>query len=136
VLLRILLVALLVVGSASAAFRQSSEIRLKKDAIEKILVKRDGSQHLLQFRWTLYQNGGLVLLRAYDGFNAQNVLRLNHKNQSVRVEIDMRGSDPKAFTYIVIKFKAFEASRQEAVFDLLLRDDAERVELKYLERDE
>lgn len=131
-MVRMLCMALLLTVAAHAAFRHSKEIRLKKDEIRKIMVQRVGASHLLTFRWTLYKNGGLVVHRSYDGFNAQNVLKLNHKNQSFRIEIDMRGSDPRTFTYILVKFKAFNFESDEAVFDLLLRDDAERVDLKYL----
>lgn len=131
---RILMATLLLFGSAEAAFRHMKEVRLKKDVPEKILVKGEDAEHLLAFRWTLYENGDLVMHRSYDGFRTQHVLRLNHQNQSLRVAIDSRGVDPRAFTYIVIKFKAFDPARREAVFDLLLKDDAEKVELKYLKR--
>jgi hypothetical protein len=133
---RIFLVTALLFGSAEGAFRHTKEVRLKKDVTQKVLVKREDTEQLLTFRWTLYENGDLVMHRSYDGFNAQNVLRMNHKNQSVRVAIERRGADPRAFTYIVIKFKAFDAARSEAVFELLLKDDAEKAELKYLKRAE
>ncbi len=131
---RILLVLALFVVNAAAEFRQVQEIRLKKDAVEKIMVVEEESEALLAFRWTLYQNGGLVIHRLYDGFNAQYVLKLNHNNQSFRVDIDTSGASPKTFTYVVIKFKAFDFEKGEAVFDLLLRDEAEKVRLEYLNR--
>jgi hypothetical protein len=130
--IRLVLVILLLLGSAEAAFRHSKEIRLKKDAVEQVQILREGVQNLLEFRWTLYTNGNLVLHRVYDGFNAQNVLRLNHTNQSVRIDIDTRGADPRGFSYLVLKFKSFDFAAGEAVFDLLLRDTNERVELNYL----
>ena len=131
---RILLVLALLVVNAAAQFREVQEIRLKKDAVEKIMVVQEETEALLAFRWTLYQNGGLVIHRLYDGFNAQYVLKLNHNNQSFRVDIDKRGIRPKTFTYIVIKFKAFDFEKGEAVFELLLRDEAKKVRLDYLNR--
>ena len=130
----LLLLTLLLLGAARAEFRQVEELRLKKDAVEKIMVVSETSRRLLTFRWTLYQNGGLVVHRSYDGFNAQNVLKLNHDNQSVRIDIDRRGNAPKTFTYIVIKFKAFDFETEEALFELLLRDEAEKVVLEYLKK--
>lgn len=130
----LLLLTLLLFGYAQAEFRHMQELRLKKDEVEKVMVYREASQHLLTWRWTLYKNGGLVVHRSYDGFNAQHVLRLNHNNQSVRIDIDTRGNKPKEFSYIVIKFKAFDFTTDEALFELWLRDDAERVDLKYLNR--
>lgn len=129
---RILLMVLFLFGSAEAAFRHTKEIRLKKDEVQKMQVLTRGVTYPLEFRWTLYKNGGLVLHRNYDRFNFQNVLRLNHRNQSIRIEIDMSGGDPRQFTYIVLKFKTFDFSAQEAVFDLLLRDEGDKVILNYL----
>lgn len=130
---RLLLLAA-VLGSSllHAGFRQIQELRLKKDEVEKIMVVREASEHLLTWRWTLYQNGGLVVHRSYDGFNAQHVLKLNHVNQSVRIDIDTRGKRPKAFSYVVIKFKSFDFATGEALFDLMLSDEAERVRLDFL----
>ena len=133
-MLRLLLAAFLLCGVAEANFRFSEELRLKKDAVEKIMVVREASRHLLTLRWTLYKNGGLVVHRSYDGFNTQNVLKLNHNNQSIRIDVDRSGGAPKTFTYIVIKFKAFDFETEEAVFELLLRDEAEKVVLEHLSR--
>ena len=129
---RMVLVLLLLIGSAEAAFRHTKEIRLKKDETEKILLKHQDGAYVFEFRWTLYINGGLVIHRSYDGFNNQHILKLNHNNQSFRQPIDMSGKSPKDYAYIVVRFKSFDFEKREAVFDLLLRDDAEKVEMKYL----
>lgn len=130
---RLFLLVLLLWGMARADYRHVRELRLKKDEVEKVMIIKEGSERLLTFRWTLYHNGGLVIHRSFDGFNSQNVLRLNHTNQSIRIEVDMSGRSPKAFSFIVIKFKAFDFERREAVFDLMLRDDDEKVLLEYLD---
>ncbi|MDX1296419.1 MAG: hypothetical protein R3302_09125, partial [Sulfurimonadaceae bacterium] len=116
---RLFLVLALLFGSAAANFRETKELRLKKDQIEKIMVVTEDEEYLMTFRWTLYHNGGLVVHRSYDGFNSQNVLKLNHNNQSVRIDIDTRSKSPKLFTYVVIKFKAFDFEKGEAVLELL-----------------
>lgn len=130
--IRVFLLAGLFFAAVSANFRETRELHLKKDDVEKVMVVRGASEHLLTFRWTLFHNGALVVHRSYDGFNAQNVLKLNHVNQSVRVDIDTSASSPKHFSYVVIKFKAFDFEKHEAVFDILLRDEAEKVRLDYL----
>ena len=53
-------------------------------------------------------------------------------NTRMRPSDNTSGASPKTFTYIVIKFKAFDFEKGEAVFELLLRDEAEKVRLEYL----
>lgn len=124
---------LMLLGSTlSAEWLHIKEIRLKKDVTEKIMILGEGNQRLLTFRWTLYVNDRLVLFRSFDRFVAQNVLALNHKNQSFRVELTPKGQKYNAVSYILVKFKAFDFETKEAVFDLFLRDDDEKYILKYL----
>jgi len=105
---------------------------LKKDELKKILVKYDGKEKLLKFRWTLYKNGGLVIFRSYDRIVAQNVLYLRHKNQSFRLELKTRGTDFYNVPYVLVKFKEFKYDTKEAVFELLLSDSSMKIALKYL----
>ncbi|MDD3061149.1 MAG: hypothetical protein PHW94_09455, partial [Sulfurimonas sp.] len=89
-------------------FREVKEITLKKDEQTKILVKYGTFEKLFKFRWTLYTNEGLVIHRSYDRKVAQNVLYLNHKNQSFRVELKARGADNYNVPYVLVKFKEFK----------------------------
>ncbi|MBU1928106.1 hypothetical protein KKG77_03810 [bacterium] len=113
-------------------FREVKQISLKKDELTKILVKYGQTEKLFKFRWTLYVNKGLVIHRSYDRIVGQNILNLNHKNQSFRVELKPRGSDNYNVPYILVKFKEFKYDTKEAVFDLLLSDEKLQIELKYL----
>jgi hypothetical protein len=108
------------------------QISLKKDELIKILVKYGQTEKLFKFRWTLYVNNGLVIHRSYDRIVGQNILNLNHKNQSFRVELKSRGSDNYNVPYILVKFKEFKYDTKEAVFDILLSDEKLQIELKYL----
>ena len=113
-------------------YRDIVTIKLKKDEHKKILVKYDKNEKLFKFRWTLYVNGGLVLLRSYDRVVAQNMLYLQHKNQSFRLELKPRGMEYNV-PYLLVKFKEFNHQTNEATFQLFLSDENMQISLKYLE---
>ena len=108
------------------------KINLKKDETKEILVKYATSQRLFKFRWTLYQNGGLVVHRSYDKYVAQNVLYLRHQNQSFRLKLKSNGVDAYNVPYLLVKFKEFNLKKREAEFELFLSDDKNQINLKYL----
>ncbi len=131
----LVLVFLLFMGHSSAdEWKPSKSLSLKKDSTETILVKSGALQRLFDFRWTLYKNGSIVVLRSYDGFVAQNILSLKRKNRSFRVELLPRGLDYRAVPYLVVTFKGFDFKKNEALFDIYLSDDDEKVLLEYLTR--
>ena len=132
--LQVLTALFLLLNSVAFAndFREDFKISLKKDEQKKILVKYANKEKIFAFRWTLYVNGGLVLLRSYDKFVAQNMLYLNHKNQSVRVVLRNDGSSFYNPPYFLLKFKAFDSKKNEAKFELYLYDEKMNVELKFL----
>ena len=113
-------------------FRDATEVSLQKDEQKKILVKYDSNERLFKFRWTLYQNGGLVIHRSYDGVVAQNILYLRNKNQSFRLELKPRGADFYNVPYVLVKFKEFDLQKKEAKFELFLSDDKMQIELQDL----
>jgi hypothetical protein len=113
-------------------FREDFKISLKKDEQKKILVKYDNKEKIFAFRWTLYANEGLILLHSYDKFVAQNVLYLNHKNQSVRIVLRNDGKNFYAPPYFLLKFREFDSKENKAKFELYLYDSEMQVELKFL----
>jgi len=124
----------LLLKSASFAYdyTEVQEIELKKDEQKEILVKYDDIERLFTFRWTLYVNDGLVVFRSYDRHVAQNVLYLNHKNQSFRVVLKPSGRDFYNPPYILVKFKEFDSKKNRAIFELYLFDKELDIELDYL----
>ncbi|MEA2111991.1 MAG: hypothetical protein U9P71_08090 [Campylobacterota bacterium] len=133
----VILVLFLLFGHSSAdEWKPSKSISMKKDAIETILVKSGSLQRLFDFRWTLYKNGSIVILRSYDGFVAQNILSSKRKNRSFRVELLPRGLDYRAVPYLVVTFKEFDFKKNEALFDIYLSDDDEKILLQYLRGNE
>ncbi len=125
---------LLFVSSAIFAnnYVYTKEISLKKDEQKKILVKYDSKEKLFKFSWTLYINGGLVMHRSYDKIVAQNILYLNGKNQSFKLELVTRGANYYEPPYVLVKFKEFNAQKNEAVFQLFLHDKNSEIKWKFL----
>jgi len=116
----------------ASELRKVKKISLKKDEQKEILVKYDRIQKLFKFRWTLYKNGGLVILRSYDRIVAQNILYLRHKNQSFRLELKSRGVDYYDVPYILVKFKEFNNDTKTADFELYLSDRKSQIIMEYL----
>jgi len=117
-------------------YRDIVTVKLKKDEHKKILVKYDNRQKIFKFRWTLFVNERLVVLHSYDKIVGQNVLSLNYKNQSFKVELKTRGADFYNVPYLLVKFKEFDKKTHKAVFELFLSDSKMQVNLKYLKRDD
>jgi len=113
-------------------FREVFKFSLKKDEQKKILVKYNNKKKAFIFRWTLYINDGLVTLYKYDGCVAQNVLYLNHKNQSLRITLRSGGQDYYNPPYLLLKFKEFDLKKKKAKFELYLYDDKMQIRLKFL----
>ena len=130
---RILLVLLFFSSAVFANnYVYTKEISLKKDEQKKILVKYDSKEKLFKFSWTLYINGGLVMHRSYDKIVAQNILYLNGKNQSFKLELVTRGANYYEPPYVLVKFKEFNAQKNEAVFQLFLHDKNSEIKWKFL----
>ena len=134
-ILQVLILLVLSFSVISAnEFRQIREISLKKDEQKNILVKYDGKEKLLNFRWTLFKNGGLVVFRSYDKIVAQNILYLRHRNQSFRVKLKPSGADAYNVPYALVRFKEFNHDIGEAKLELLLSDGTGDIVLEYLKK--
>ena len=112
------------------------KVSLKKDEQTRILVKYGAYKRLFTFRWTLYQNEGLVILRSYDKKVAQNILYLNSINQNFKLFLKAKGADNYNVPYFLVKFKEFNTKKHEAVFEIFLSDLQDQIRLKYLKKDE
>ncbi len=130
----LLLVFLLLALSSSAdEWKPIKSVSLQKDQVERIVVKSGALQRLFEFRWTLYADDALVVLHSYDDFVAQNVLRSHYNNRSFRVALLSQGSGRKMPPYFLVMFKRFDFKAKQALFDIYLSDDDERVVLKFLQ---
>jgi len=113
-------------------YKYTKIIKLKKDQSKKILVKYEKQEKLFKFRWTLFANGGLVVLRSYDRTVAQNMLYLRRKNQSFRLYLKPKGNDFSKSPYILMKFEKFNYETNEVTFILHLSDKNSEIYLEYL----
>lgn len=111
-------------------FRYTEDISLKKDEQKKILVKYGQYTKLFKFRWTLFKNEGLVILRSYDTIVAQNILYIRKNNQSFRLPLKPSLGHSYIAPYFLIKFIQFDYEKHEAIFTLMLRDDEYEVQLE------
>ncbi len=118
--------------SSADEWKLVKSVSLKKDQLENIVVKSGSLQKLFEFRWTLYKNGSLVVLRSYDDFVAQNMLNLKHKNRSFKEELLSKGMYHKEVPYLLVTFKSFDFKKNKALFDIYLSDDDEKVILQFI----
>lgn len=106
-------------------------VKLKKDEHKKFLVQYGTVKKLFKFRWTLYANDGLVVLRSYDRIVAQNVLYLKLKNSTFK--LDLKPKNGFTSPYLLVKFMEFDYTNNEAVFKLFLSDKNAQVTFQELE---
>ncbi|MEA3229275.1 MAG: hypothetical protein U9P38_09420 [Campylobacterota bacterium] len=107
---------------------------MKKDQFVQIYVKYGKQKKLFKLRWTLYANRGLVIHRSYARTVSQNILYLNHTNQSIRQELKPRGADFYNVPYLLVKFKEFDTQKNEALFEFYLSDENMQINMQYLKR--
>lgn len=113
-------------------YRYEELVKLSKDESKKFLVKYGTNQKVFEFRWTLHTNSSLIILRSYDRIVAQNVLYLQPKRDSFRVEL--KPSDGGYVKpYILVKFAEYDYETQKAVLKLFLSDASMQVNLEDLE---
>jgi len=117
-------------------WKAQEHLSLKKDQQERLLLKSQASQRLLEFRWTLYANENLVVLRNFDDCVTQHMLKLNHTNQSFRIELLPHTAYKVKVPYLLIKFTGFDFQKEEAQFDLLLQDENEEIEWEFLKSEQ
>lgn len=116
----------------AAPWRESKSFVLPKDRTVKVLVKSEGLERLLSFRWTLYADKGIVVHENFDRFVGQHVLYASHTNQSFRKRLLPAKKSEKDVPYIVVVFKKFDEGAKTAQLDLLLFDKEQRIMLEYL----
>ena len=106
-------------------------VKLKKDAHKKFLVQYGPIKKIFKFRWTLYINGGLVVLRSYDRIVAQNVLYQKLKNSTFRIDLQPKSDYTSA--YLLVKFLEFDYETGEAIFKVFLSDKKSQISLMNLD---
>ena len=116
----------------AAAWRETKSFTLKKDELVKVLVKSEGQERILDFRWTLYTDKGLVVHESFDRFVGQHILYAGHANQSFRKRLLPPKRSQKDVPFVVVVFKKFDEANATAQMDLFLIDSEKRIVLDYL----
>lgn len=116
----------------AAAWRETKSFTLKKDELVKILVKSEGQERILNFRWTLYTDKALVVHESFDRFVGQHMLYTGHANQSFRKTLLPLKRSQKDIPYVIVVFKKFDDGNATAQMDLFLIDKENRIVLDYL----
>jgi len=116
-------------------YKYTEAIELSKDEYKKFLVKYDKTQKMFKFRWTLYTNGTLVVLRSYDRIVAQNLLTTGLKRKSFRLDLTPVGTGYGNVPYILVKFIEYDFIKNKAIFELFLSDRDLKVSLEHLENE-
>ena len=102
---------------------------LKKDQVQHVQINANEKTHRLAFRWTLYENGGLVMHVIYDGHRFQPLLYADYKRDAFRIDLFSRPNDasPMQFEtpFALLIFKAFDPKKREAHIDMKIRSDEE-----------
>lgn len=98
----------------------------------KILVKSEGQERLLNFRWTLYTDKALVVHESFDRFVGQHILSVGYTNQSFRKVLLSADKNQRDVPYVTVVFKKFDDGNKTAQMDLFLFDRENRIVLDYL----
>jgi hypothetical protein len=130
---RLIVVLLLLVSFAAegAGWRESKNYLLKKDETAKVMIKSEGRERLLSFRWTLYTDKALIVHENFDRHVGQHVL-IADQNPSFRKVLLSAKRTQKDVPYLLVVFKKFDEANATAQMDLLLFDKENRIVLDYL----
>lgn len=133
-ILKILVVTLLFTLYIQAnEYKYTQIIKLSKDEHKIFIVRYENSEKLFKFRWTLYANGGLVVLNSYDRIVSQHLLFKQLKRSTYSVHLRPKGSNYGRVPYVLIKFLEFDYELNKAVFKLYVSDKDSEVNLEHLE---
>jgi hypothetical protein len=104
-------------------FNNSFEKTLSKDQQMRIVVKKEGDEKLLIFRWTLFHNRGLVTLVNYNGEPSQQILYKRYHENSIKIDIALRQNETSRYhPYLLITFLGYNYEDKSAKFEILHKD--------------
>lgn len=116
---------------------------LKKDEVGLVLINRKevtkkptadnpNNEYILRLRWTLFTNNMLTLLVNYRGYPTQYVLEKKYPLQSIVIPLLPDGENKMvAQTFAKIVFNDFNQSNREAILDIFIEDNQQRIEVEF-----
>ena len=131
-LILFLIIGLYSVQLFALEWSYEKEVVLKKDEFFSVWIKTPTEQKLLKFRWTLFRNSNLVLLKVFDKFNNQHILTEGYPRNSIKFDVGIRSDKYREKPYMLIKFDRFNYEMKEASFKLLLKDKSEKINIEII----
>jgi len=99
---------------------------LKKDSRQKVEIHEGVRVHNLDFLWTLYKNGALIMHVNYDKRTFQPVLYAKYGLDTFKVGLFAKAANRSKAgmerPFALIIFKAFDEKKKRAYLDLKIKD--------------
>ncbi|MBP1680728.1 MAG: hypothetical protein H6Q35_1067 [Proteobacteria bacterium] len=103
-----------------------------KEVTKKPTAENPNNEYLLKLRWTLFTNNMLTLLVNYRGYPTQYVLEKKYPLESIVIPLLPDGDNKMiARTYARIVFNDFDQRNKEAILDIFIEDNQQRIEVEF-----
>ena len=103
-----------------------------KEVTKKPTAENPNNEYLLKLRWTLFTNNMLTLLVNYRGYPTQYILEKKYPLQSIIVPLLPDGNNKMiSRTYAKIVFNDFNQTNKEAILDIFIEDNLQRIEVEF-----
>ncbi len=104
----------------------------RKEVTKKATAENPMNDYLLKLRWTLFANDQLFLLVNYRGHPYQFIVKKNYPLESVTLPLLPDGENVmNAKVFIKIVFNDFNQSNREAILDIFIEDNQERIQVEF-----
>ena len=128
---------------AQIEYEYEHKFVLKKDEVGLVLINHKevtkkptadnpNNEYLLKLRWTLFTNNMLTLLVNYRGYPTQYVLEQKYPLESIVIPLLPDGENKiLSKTYARIVFTEFDKRNKEAILDIFIEDNQERIQVEF-----
>ena len=128
---------------AQIEYEYEHKFVLKKDEVGLVLINHKevtkkptadnpNDEYLLKLRWTLFTNNMLTLLVNYRGYPTQYVLEQKYPLESIVIPLLPDGENKiLSKTYARIVFTEFDKRNKEAILDIFIEDNQQRLEVEF-----
>lgn len=111
-------------------------VELKKDEILRIVfIPKKGKKQELTYRWTLYKDGGLVVILRYDGFVKQFVLYSDYQVDSFKQPLYPENKVHER-PFLLLKFLGFDRQKDVAKLQNFVFEAGMKMEIIYSQKEE
>jgi len=104
----------------------------RKEVTKKPTADNPNNEYILRLRWTLYTNNMLTVLVNYRGYPMQYVMEKKHPLETVIIPLLPDGENKMlSQTYLKIVFTDFDQRNKEAILDIFIEDNLQRIEVEF-----